>query len=194
MYMYIYIYVYIWAISHGHIYFLHAVNVTQYKYDASTSSDKLDLPNRQIEAKKFKKIGISMETFRVLKKKQDFWLKNWVHPVFPFQWELFPGFLRSFWSSNLTHPCPGRIIPQQATHQRMGAADGPHCGHCERFFCFVKPGIFTMANIFKGCRPCRRPRKNRQGSQANWHKNSSVLRTLRLSTFFLCILLWKYIW
>ena len=45
--------------------------------------------------------------------------------------------------------------------------------------------------IFKGCRPCRRPRKNRQGSQANWHKNSSVLRTLRLSTFFLCILLWN---
>ena len=44
---------------------------------------------------------------------------------------------------------------------------------------------------FKGCRPCRRPRKNRQGSQANWHKNSSVLRTLRLSTFFLCILLWR---
>ena len=46
-------------------------------------------------------------------------------------------------------------------------------------------------SIFKGCRPCRRPRKNRQGSQANWHKNSSVLRTLRLSTFFLCILLWN---
>ena len=46
-----------------------------------------------------------------------------------------------------------------------------------------------IAYIFKGCRPCRRPRKNRQGSQANWHKNSSVLRTLRLSTFFLCILL-----
>ena len=46
-------------------------------------------------------------------------------------------------------------------------------------------------HIFKGCRPCRRPRKNRQGSQANWHKNSSVLRTLRLSTFFLCILLWN---
>ena len=45
--------------------------------------------------------------------------------------------------------------------------------------------------LFKGCRPCRRPRKNRQGSQANWHKNSSVLRTLRLSTFFLCILLWN---
>ena len=66
VYMYIYICIYIWAISHGHIYFLHAVNVTQYKYDASTSSDKLDLPNRQIEAKKFKKIGISMETFRVL--------------------------------------------------------------------------------------------------------------------------------
>ena len=44
---------------------------------------------------------------------------------------------------------------------------------------------------FKGCRPCRRPRKNRQGSKANWHKNSSVLRSLRLSTFFLCILLWN---
>ena len=42
----------------------------------------------------------------------------------------------------------------------------------------------------KGCRPCRRPRKNRQGSKLNWHKNSSVLRTLRLSTFFLCRLLW----
>ena len=46
-------------------------------------------------------------------------------------------------------------------------------------------------SIFKGCRPCRRPRKNRQGSKLNWHKNSSVLRTLRLSTFFLCILLWN---
>ena len=53
--------------------------------------------------------------------------------------------------------------------------------------------LYTHYNmcIFKGCRPCRRPRKNRQGSQANWHKNSSVLRTLRLSTFFLCILLWN---
>ena len=48
-----------------------------------------------------------------------------------------------------------------------------------------------VVDLFKGCRPCRRPRKNRQGSQANWHKNSSVLRTLRLSTFFLCILLWN---
>ena len=48
-----------------------------------------------------------------------------------------------------------------------------------------------MIYLFKGCRPCRRPRKNRQGSQANWHKNSSVLRTLRLSTFFLWILLWN---
>ena len=47
----------------------------------------------------------------------------------------------------------------------------------------------NYTDIFKGCRPCHRPRKNRQGSQANWHKNSSVLRTLRLSTFFLCILL-----
>ena len=45
--------------------------------------------------------------------------------------------------------------------------------------------------LFKGCRPCRRPRKNRQGSKANWHKNSSVFRSLRLSTFFLCILLWN---
>ena len=49
--------------------------------------------------------------------------------------------------------------------------------------------VLLYSIIFKGCRPCRRPRKNRQGSQANWHKNSSVLRTLRLSTFFLCILL-----
>ena len=51
--------------------------------------------------------------------------------------------------------------------------------------------IYNYIYIFKGCRPRRRPRKNRQGSQANWHKNSSVLRTLRLSTFFLCILLWN---
>ena len=78
IYIYLFICIYIWAISHGHIYFLHAVNVTQYKCDASTSSDKLDLPNRQIEAKKFKKIGVSMETLRVFKKKKQF---------FPFQWE-----------------------------------------------------------------------------------------------------------
>ena len=149
IYIYLYVYIYIWAISHGHIYFLHAVNVTQYKCDASTSSDKLDLPNRQIEAKKFKKIGVSMETLRVFKKKkQNFWLEKLGAPSFSLPMGTnFPGFLRSFWSSNLTHPCPGGIIPQQATHQRMGVADAPHCGHCERFFCLVKPGIFTMVNI-----------------------------------------------
>ena len=60
-----------------------------------------------------------------------------------------------------------------------------------RWWRLRRDGHPEVALLFKGCRPCRRPRKNRQGSQANWHKNSSVLRTLRLSTFFLCILLWN---
>ena len=35
----------------------------------------------------------------------------------------------------------------------------------------------------KGCRPCRRPRKNGQVSKPNGHKDSSVLRTFRRSFF-----------
>ena len=96
----------------------------------------------------------------------------------------------------------------------LGEEESPHCrrrtswiqkplilGGCEMgpsqgmsgTFGFPHPETLVWKGnyIFKGCRPCRRPRKNRQGSQANWHKNSSVLRTLRLSTFFLCILLWN---
>ena len=49
---------------------------------------------------------------------------------------------------------------------------------------------------FKGCRPCRRPRKNGQWMKPNWHQYSSVLRTFRFSPFsyvyFYAIYLIKY--
>ena len=35
----------------------------------------------------------------------------------------------------------------------------------------------------RGCRPCRRPRKNGQVSKPNGHRYSSVLRTFTLSSF-----------
>ena len=49
---------------------------------------------------------------------------------------------------------------------------------------------------FKGCRPCRRPRKNGQWMKPNWHQYSSVLRTFRFFPFsyvyFYAIHLIKY--
>ena len=49
---------------------------------------------------------------------------------------------------------------------------------------------------FKGCRPCRRPRKNGQWMKPNWHQYYSVLRTFRFSPFsyvyFYAIYLIKY--
>ena len=156
MYIYVYIYIYICICIYMYIYGLfHMVISTFYMLWMLLSISTMHpqaltswtCQTGRSKPRNSRKLAFQWRLSEYFKKKQDFWLKNWVHPVFPFQWELFPGFLRSFWSSNLTHPCPGRIIPQQATHQRMGAADGPHCGHCERFFCFVKPGIFTMANI-----------------------------------------------
>ena len=63
--------------------------------------------------------------------------------------------------------------------------------HCVmRWTLASRTGPMTIS-LCKGCRPCRRPRKNRQGSQANWYKNSSVLRTLRLSTYILVKHYWK---
>ena len=54
----------------------------------------------------------------------------------------------------------------------------------------------TSMIIIKGCRPCRRPRKNGQWMKPNWHQYSSVLRTFRFSPFsyvyFYAIYLIKY--
>jgi hypothetical protein len=125
MYIYIciYVYIYIWAISHGHIYFLHAVNVTQYKYDASTSSDKLDLPNRQIEAKKFKKIGISMETFRVLKKKTGFLVEKLGAPSFSLPMGTFPRISEEFLIIKLD-PSVSRQDNPTASHASKDGGSG----------------------------------------------------------------------
>ena len=40
---------------------------------------------------------------------------------------------------------------------------------------------YTYIHTFKGCRPCRRPRKKWQRIKPNGHKYSSVLRTFRSS-------------
>ena len=116
-------YIYIWAISHGHIYFLHAVNVTQYKCDASTSSDKLDLPNRQIEAKKFKKIGVSMETLRVLKKTEFLVGKTGCTQFFPSNGNKLPRISEEFLIIKLD-PSVSRRDNPTASHASKDGGSG----------------------------------------------------------------------
>ena len=55
----------------------------------------------------------------------------------------------------------------------------------------VARGMSCWEAVYKGCRPCRRPRKKWQRIKANGHKYSSVLRTFRSSPFILRIFLWN---
>ena len=56
--------------------------------------------------------------------------------------------------------------------------------HIQGFSCFFELLMHPHVHqIFKGCRPCRRPRKNWQWMKPNWQKYLSVLRTCRFSPF-----------
>ena len=55
---------------------------------------------------------------------------------------------------------------------------------CLSIFTHIKSTKHSFhCSLFKGCRPCRRPRKNWQWMKPNWQKYLSVLRTCRFSPF-----------